>query len=57
MENNPTVKENAKCKELLTQNMLEFQDTMRRPNLRIVGIEEHEDSQIKGPGNIFNTQY
>jgi hypothetical protein len=27
---------------------------MRRPNLRIVGIEENEVSQHKGPGNIFN---
>jgi len=27
---------------------------MRRSNLRIIGIEESEDSQIKGPVNIFN---
>jgi hypothetical protein len=27
---------------------------MRRPNLRIIGIEESEDSQHKGPVNIFN---
>jgi hypothetical protein len=27
---------------------------MRRPNLRIIGIEEKEDSQLKGPVNIFN---
>jgi hypothetical protein len=27
---------------------------LRRPNLRIVGIEESEDSQLKGPVNIFN---
>ena len=42
-----TVKENAKCKKLLTQeqNIQEIQDTMRRPNLRIIGIEESEDSQ------------
>ena len=37
-----TVKENAKCKKLLTQNNEEIQDTMRRPN------------QFKGPLNIFN---
>ena len=49
-----TVKENAKCKKLLTQNIQEIQDTMRRPNLRIIGIEESEDSQLKGPVNIFN---
>jgi hypothetical protein len=27
---------------------------MRRPNLRMIGIEESEDSQLKGPVNIFN---
>jgi hypothetical protein len=27
---------------------------MRTPNLRIIGLEESEDSQIKGPANIFN---
>jgi hypothetical protein len=31
-----------------------IQDTMRRPNLRIIGIEESEDSQLKGTVNIFN---
>ena len=30
------VKENAKCKNLLTQNIQEIQDTMKRPNLRII---------------------
>jgi hypothetical protein len=25
---------------------------MRRPNLRIIGIEENGDSQLKGPVNI-----
>jgi hypothetical protein len=27
---------------------------MRRPNLRIIGVDENEDFQLKGPGNIFN---
>ena len=49
-----TIKENAKCKKILTQNIQEIQDTMRRPNLRIIGIEESDDSQLKGPVNIFN---
>jgi hypothetical protein len=49
-----TVKENAKCKKILTQNIQEIQNTMRRPNLRIIGIEEREDFQLKGPVNIFN---
>jgi uncharacterized coiled-coil protein SlyX len=49
-----TVKENAKSKKLLTQNIQEIQDTMRRPNLRIIGIEESEDSLLKCLVNIFN---
>jgi len=49
-----TVKDNVKCKKLLAQNIQEIQDTMRRSNLRIIGIEESEDSQLKGPINIFN---
>jgi hypothetical protein len=27
---------------------------MRRTNLRIIGIDENEDFQLKGPVNIFN---
>jgi hypothetical protein len=27
---------------------------MRRPNLRIIGINENEDFQLKEPVNIFN---
>jgi methyl-accepting chemotaxis protein len=55
MENVATmVKENAKCKKFLTQNIQEIQDTMRRLNLRITGIEESKDSQLKGPVNIIN---
>ena len=27
---------------------------MRRPNLRIIGVDENEDFQFKGPANIFN---
>jgi uncharacterized coiled-coil protein SlyX len=38
-----TVKENAKCKKFLTPNSQEIQDTMRRPNLRIIGIEASAD--------------
>jgi hypothetical protein len=49
-----TVKENANCKKLLTQNIQEIQDTMTRPNLRITGIEESEDSQLKWSVNILN---
>jgi hypothetical protein len=49
-----TRKENAKSKKLLTKNIQEIQDTMRRPNQRMTGIEESEDFQLKGPVNIFN---
>jgi predicted nucleic acid-binding Zn-ribbon protein len=38
------VKENAKSKKLLTQNIQEIQDTMRRPNLMIISIEESKNS-------------
>jgi hypothetical protein len=34
------IKENAKCKKILTQNIQEIQDTMRRPNLQIIGVDE-----------------
>jgi hypothetical protein len=27
---------------------------MRRPNLRIIGVDENEDFQLKRPANIFN---
>jgi hypothetical protein len=49
-----TIKENAKCKKILTQNIQEIQDTIRRQNLRIIGIDENEDFQLKGPVNIFD---
>jgi hypothetical protein len=44
----------VKCKKILTKNIQEVQDTMRKPNLRIIGIDEKEDFQLKGPLNIFN---
>ena len=47
-------KENEKYKKLLTQNIQEIQNTMRRTNLRFIGIEETEDFQLKGPVNVFN---
>jgi hypothetical protein len=49
-----TILKNAKCKKILTRNIQEIQNTMRRPNLRIIGIDENEDFQLKGPANIFN---
>ena len=49
-----TIKENTKRKKILTQNIQEIQDTMRRPNLQIIGVDENEDFQLKGPANIIN---
>ena len=34
--------------------MQEIKNKMRRTNLRIIGIEESKDSQLKGQVNIFN---
>ena len=46
-----TIKENVKSKMILTQNIQVIQDTMRRPNLRIIGVDENEDFQLKGLAN------
>jgi hypothetical protein len=43
-----------KLKKILTQNIQEIQDTMRRPNLCIIGVDENEYFQLKEPANIFN---
>jgi hypothetical protein len=34
--------------------MQELTDSIKRPNLRIIGIEEGEEVQAKGICNIFN---
>jgi chromosome segregation ATPase len=44
------VKQFKTCK----RNMQELTDSIKRPNLRIMGIEEGEDMQAKGIHNIFN---
>jgi chromosome segregation ATPase len=49
-----TIKENGKCKKILTQNIQEIQDITRRPNIRIIGVDENENFQLKGTANIFN---
>jgi hypothetical protein len=49
-----TIKQNAKYKKILTQNIQKIQDTVKRTNLRIIGVDENEDFQLKGPANIFN---
>jgi hypothetical protein len=49
-----TIKENAKYKKILNQNIQEIQDTMRRQNQWIIGIDKNEGFQLKGPVNIIN---
>jgi uncharacterized protein Yka (UPF0111/DUF47 family) len=41
-----TIKESGKCKKIQTQNIQEIQDTMRRPNLQKIGVDENEDFQL-----------
>jgi hypothetical protein len=48
-----TNKENAKCNKILSQNIQKIEDTMRRPNIWIIGVDENENFQLKGPVNIF----
>jgi chromosome segregation ATPase len=50
-----------KTKELLVKQlkthekkMQELNDSIKRPNLRIMGIKEREEVQAKGMHNIFN---
>ena len=48
------IKENIKSNKFLTLSIQEIWDTMKRPNLKIVGIQEREELQLKGTENIFN---
>ena len=41
------IKGNSKSNKFLTQNMQEIWDTMKRSNLRIIGVEG-EEFQLKG---------
>jgi hypothetical protein len=43
-----TIKENIKHKMIRTQNIQEIQDTMRRPNLWIIGVDENKIINLKG---------
>ena len=52
-ETDTLVKENIKSNKSLTQNIQEIWNTMKRSNLRIIGIEEGE-VQLKSTENIFN---
>jgi hypothetical protein len=44
------IKQLKSCK----RNMQEFTDSIKRPNLRIMGLEEGEELQAKGIYNVFN---
>jgi hypothetical protein len=48
--------EEVLVKQLKTceRNMQEFSDSIKRPNLKITGIEDREELQTKGIRNIFN---
>jgi hypothetical protein len=52
-----TIKENGKCKKILTQNIQEIQDTMRRPNLQIIGVDENEDFSTQRTGKYLQQNY
>ena len=51
---NVLIKENSKSNKFSSQNIQEILDTIKRSNLRIIGVEEREELQIKGPENIVN---
>ena len=52
---NALIKENSKSNKFSSQNIQEIWDTIKKkPNLRITGVEEGEELQIKGPKNVFN---
>ena len=50
---NALIKENSKSNKFLTKNIQKIWDTIKRPNLRIIGIEE--ELQLKSPEN-FSTK-
>jgi hypothetical protein len=54
IENMDTTDKNAKFKKILTQNIQEIQDTMRRPKLRIIGRDENEKFSNLRASNILN---
>ena len=51
---NALTKENSKSNKFSSQNIQEIWDIIKKPNLRIIGVEEGEELQIKCPENIFN---
>ena len=53
-ERDSSVKENIKVNKVISQNIHEIWDTMKRPKLRILGIKEGERYKLEGIENIFN---
>ena len=51
---NALTKGNSKSNKFSSQNIQEIWDIINKPNLRIIGVEEGEELQIKGSENIFN---
>ena len=49
-----STKENLRSNKSLTENIEEIWDTVKRLILRISGIEEGEEIQLKVTENIFN---
>jgi len=53
-EMNTTVKENVRYK-IQVQNIQETWGTIKRPNVRIIGIKEYkEETEVKGTESSFN---
>jgi hypothetical protein len=48
-----SVKDNVKSEKFLTENIQEIRNSIKRPNLRIIGLEK-EETQVNAPENIFN---
>jgi hypothetical protein len=48
------VTENVQSKKNPDTNIQEIWDIIKRPNLRIIDTEEGEETQVKGPENVFN---
>ena len=48
-----TIKENVKCKDPTSKSPGNLGHN-EKTNLWIIGVDENEDFQLKGPANIFN---
>ena len=47
-ENGYISQKNVKSKKLMAQNIQKMQDSMKRPNLRILGTKVGEEAQVEG---------